>query len=185
VFPWLAVWSEQKVQRALSRISVRDSWVFRLRVLIPQNERWSFPEYSYIAWDHLWSSLFRPLFLRLKSSHNSLVPLILLLCIVISLLELTVTAESPIINVSPSFRIPYCLSRNCLLYRYGVRYGLARAPKFLLQNARTCSSTGSYSLSSSSSESVQPLLAGRFGVSKNPSDDVEGIASLFSDSVAR
>ena len=68
--------------------------------------------------------------------------------------------ELPIIKVPSSLLIPYYLSKNRLLYRYGVRYGLAISPKCLLPNASIPSSIFA-SLSSSSSppsSSVSTLL---------------------------
>jgi len=53
-------------------------------------------------------------FLRVKSSHNPYVPLNAVQLIVkLSSISIN-TGESPIINRSPSLRIPYCVSSKCV-----------------------------------------------------------------------
>ena len=99
-------------------------------------------------------------FLRVKSSHMSVVLLKCLPLNMISLSLFTVKVVSPITNVSPYFRIPYCVSRKRLLQRYGVKYGLNIAPNFYLPNLCTSSLTKSSSSSSSSPISRMGLCFG-------------------------
>ena len=78
-------------------------------------------QYFLIFFQIICREKFRLTFLRVNSSHNPFVPLNSCPLIVISLSVSTSIAESPIINESLTFRIPYCVSRKS--YRHYVRTG--------------------------------------------------------------
>ena len=75
-------------------------------------------------------------FLRINSSHKPFEPLNTRSFIVISPLVSTNTGESPIINILPSLRTPYCVSRNRLLYTKASRRDRLQARHFPYRTRR-------------------------------------------------
>ena len=110
--------------------------------------------------------------LRVNSSNNPVEPLNSFPLIVISLSVSTSSVESPILNESPSFLIPYLVSRwrRRRLESYGNIYGLAMG----LSNACVSPFTKSSSPSSSSSL-ISPIV--NLGLGVFYSAEVEGMAT--------